>query len=366
MDSKDGSSIYEPEEDSYLLAEQVKKYAKGKVLDVGTGSGIQGNAAKKNSKVISVTYSDINPEVKRHIKDAIITDLFTGIKGRYNTIIFNPPYLPEDENDDEKLITTGGKHGYEIIGKFLKQAKHHLEPEGVILLVFSSLTDKTVVDEMIKGSGYKKIQLSTQGLFMEQLYVYMIQNSKDIMKGQRGIVEVKKVGNKLVAIKRKKNESYNPSMEANFLKILNRHGIGPKLMGSNSTSITMEYIEGERIVEYFGNHDKKDILSVIKLILDQLFVMDGLNINKLELTNPYKHIIVRDNKPYQIDFERCIYTEKPKNVTQFIQFLTSGRLGQIFKEKDVHINTDRLLKIAQAYKENHDKRYFNEIMKNIN
>ena len=33
--------LYEPREDSRLLAKYAKKYAKGLVLDIGTGSGIQ-------------------------------------------------------------------------------------------------------------------------------------------------------------------------------------------------------------------------------------------------------------------------------------------------------------------------------------
>ncbi|MBI2659492.1 hypothetical protein HYX05_05335, partial [Candidatus Woesearchaeota archaeon] len=34
-------SVYEPREDSTMLERYVREYAKGKVLDVGTGSGIQ-------------------------------------------------------------------------------------------------------------------------------------------------------------------------------------------------------------------------------------------------------------------------------------------------------------------------------------
>ena len=355
-------TVYEPQEDSYLLAKQVKKYAKGKVIDIGTGSGIQGDTAKKNPSVISVTYTDTNIDVKKTIKGVIITNLFTNIKGRYNTIIFNPPYLPEDENDNEKLITTGGKHGYEIIEKFLKQAKNHLEPEGIILIVFSSLTNKKIVDKIINNLEYKKKQLSKQNLFMEQLYVYMIKNSNDVMKGQRGIVEIKKIRGKLVAIKRKRNDSYNPSFETNFLKVMNRQGIGPRLISHNNSSITIEYIEGERIINYLTSHNKNEILIVLRLILSQLLIMDRLNVNKLELTNPYKHIIVRKNKPYQIDFERCSYTNKPKNITQFIQFLCSGRLKQIFTKKKIKIEREKLLNLAQKYKENYDEKYFNEII----
>ena len=47
------------------------------------------------------------------------SDLFSNIKGKFNTIIFNPPYLPEDEFKDKSL--DGGKKGYEIIEKFLNK-----------------------------------------------------------------------------------------------------------------------------------------------------------------------------------------------------------------------------------------------------
>ena len=118
-------TIYEPQEDSHLLAGQVKKYAFGNVLDVGCGSGIQGMAALKNKKVTAITFLDNNPAaiayVKSHLENPlhkpvsyIESNLFSHIEknARFNmfdTIIFNPPYLPDDELDDEKAITTGGK-----------------------------------------------------------------------------------------------------------------------------------------------------------------------------------------------------------------------------------------------------------------
>ncbi|HHI04291.1 MAG TPA: methyltransferase domain-containing protein, partial [Candidatus Woesearchaeota archaeon] len=50
--------VYEPMEDSFLLAEHVKKHSNGFVLDVGTGSGIQAiTASEKANLVIGVDIS---------------------------------------------------------------------------------------------------------------------------------------------------------------------------------------------------------------------------------------------------------------------------------------------------------------------
>ena len=94
---------YEPREDSELLAKYVKKFAFGNVLDMGTGSGIQAITAAKKKSVKSVVAADIQEEViennKNNIKNKkikfIVSDLFSNIKNKkFDTIIFNPPYLP--------------------------------------------------------------------------------------------------------------------------------------------------------------------------------------------------------------------------------------------------------------------------------
>ena len=52
--------IYEPSDDSFLLREFVLEFAKGKVLDMGTGSGIQAEAALE--KTDDVLAADVNEE----------------------------------------------------------------------------------------------------------------------------------------------------------------------------------------------------------------------------------------------------------------------------------------------------------------
>ena len=54
------SEIYEPREDTFLMLEEVRRFAKGNVLEIGTGSGILALIAAETAKhVIGV---DINQE----------------------------------------------------------------------------------------------------------------------------------------------------------------------------------------------------------------------------------------------------------------------------------------------------------------
>ena len=177
-------SIYQPSEDSYLLKQILTNYLKDKpksipILDMGSGSGIQALTCKELgfTNIIAV---DINPEAVDHLKqqdlDAIQSDIFNNInkKQKFQIIIFNPPYLPEDkrEPDDSKLQTTAGKKGYEIILEFLKQARQHLTSRGVVLLLFSSLSQPEVILQEAKKLNYKSQLLNKQKLSFEELFVY--------------------------------------------------------------------------------------------------------------------------------------------------------------------------------------------------
>ncbi|MBS3160445.1 DUF2431 domain-containing protein [Candidatus Woesearchaeota archaeon] len=170
--------MYERSEDSELLAKYVEEYAKGKVLDIGTGSGIQAEAAlrfTKNVLAVDVDEESVNYVKKKGIK-AKISDLFSNVAGKFDLIIFNPPYLPDEKLEDEKSkrITTGGKHGYEILEKFFSQANEHLNKNGKILIVFSSLTNKNKVNKLIKKNDFKFQLLESKKLFFEELYCYLI------------------------------------------------------------------------------------------------------------------------------------------------------------------------------------------------
>jgi release factor glutamine methyltransferase len=163
--------IYEPAEDSYLLQKFVKKLVKGKVLDMGTGSGIQ--ALSVEGEVLAV---DVNPEAIKLCEEkglkCVESDLFENVKGKFDWIIFNPPYLPEDsrEPEDSKLATTGGKKGDELLKRFLLEAKEYLVKDGKMLVLISSLTGKP--SELFVD--YKWELLGSEKCFFEVLEVYLL------------------------------------------------------------------------------------------------------------------------------------------------------------------------------------------------
>ncbi|MEK6889321.1 MAG: HemK2/MTQ2 family protein methyltransferase [Nanoarchaeota archaeon] len=176
--------IYSPSEDSFLLQKQVQLFSKDKsVLDMGSGSGIQA-LSSLSAGAKFVLASDVNEEaIKRlkKIKDKRLkikkSNLFSKIKDKFDLIVFNPPYLPEDKREDSEsaLITSGGKKGDEILVKFLKQAKNHLNKQGIILIVLSSLTPKKRILKILKDNNMNHSVLSKQNLFMEQLEVWKIE-----------------------------------------------------------------------------------------------------------------------------------------------------------------------------------------------
>ncbi|MCK4650213.1 methyltransferase [Candidatus Pacearchaeota archaeon] len=176
--------IYQPAEDSYLFADFLKKYftkyqiPNTKYLDIGTGSGILARTALKFLPPKNILASDINPDAIKALQkekfQVIQSDLFQTLnrtpkfnKAKFDLITFNAPYLPLDprEPKSSRLATTGGKRGDELSLKFLKQAKQHLNPNGKIFLLISSLTP------MDKIKKFNPKIVTRKKIFFEELLI---------------------------------------------------------------------------------------------------------------------------------------------------------------------------------------------------
>jgi release factor glutamine methyltransferase len=170
---------YEPSEDSFLLAEAALPEIKGSenILEIGCGSGMISAVIKANTKA-KVVGVDINPHAalctKQNGVDAIIGNLLDSIKGKFDMIIFNPPYLPSHEGTKKDWINAaldGGYDGREIIYRFLEEAGAHLVEYGKILMVVSSLTGIEEVKSKMKYLNYAVEDKLQERFMFEQLYV---------------------------------------------------------------------------------------------------------------------------------------------------------------------------------------------------
>lgn len=174
-------TIYQPAEDSFLMSRILKEKLPEllannphlKFLEIGAGSGIHLETAKSLG-VKNISSSDIDKKSVSHCNllgfNCIHSDLFEKIIGKYNILIFNPPYLPEDKNEpeDSSTATTGGKKGNEIVLRFLKQAKNYLEQDGKIFLITSSLAEDVDFEKL----GYKAKEIGCEKLFFERLCIW--------------------------------------------------------------------------------------------------------------------------------------------------------------------------------------------------
>ena len=159
-------AVYEPAEDSYLLIDAALHEIAGSnrllhIIEIGTGSGIVTAAMMRDAPEHRYAATDISPHAvacaKANRVPVIRADLFSGIRGRFDLIIFNAPYLPTApaERVDGWLdrAWNGGDDGRAVINRFLGQAPAFLADRGSILLLLSSLTGIETVRERMASAG---------------------------------------------------------------------------------------------------------------------------------------------------------------------------------------------------------------------
>jgi release factor glutamine methyltransferase len=177
----DPSQVYSPEADSLMLLAAARAEVRpgNRVVEVGTGSGL---IAAEMARVTRVVATDINPHAVFCARDAgidvIRTDLFAGIRGPFDVVVFNPPYLPtgpEERGDDWlEYALDGGESGRAVIERFARTVGDVLAPDGRILLLISSLTGLSEVQELFSGLGYTTVIAMQEVVEDEVLYVLKI------------------------------------------------------------------------------------------------------------------------------------------------------------------------------------------------
>ncbi|MDH5783654.1 MAG: class I SAM-dependent methyltransferase [Candidatus Bathyarchaeota archaeon] len=178
------NDVYEPAEDTLLLAENLSVDENDVVLDMGTGCGILGIlAAKKAEKVVA---TDLNPHAidctKMNAKlnkvadkmDIRLGDLFQPVKQNehFSLILFNAPYLPSNPDEDKTWIGrawAGGPMGRQLIDRFISEAPQYLNKNGRILLVQSSLSNVNETLQKLRETGLKARILAEKKVMFETI-----------------------------------------------------------------------------------------------------------------------------------------------------------------------------------------------------
>ena len=149
-------TVYEPAEDSFLLATYASSL-EGRVLDIGTGTGIAALSAAYAHPRNDVVGVDINPAsvecAKRNAKlnrlsnaEFSQSDMFSEVKGKFDAILFNPPYLPTTREErlkiaEENAAYDGGESGMEALYRFAGEVSRFLPSGGRAGVIATSLRD---------------------------------------------------------------------------------------------------------------------------------------------------------------------------------------------------------------------------------
>ena len=144
---------------SHLLGEAVLAEVRStdRVLDMGTGSGVNAVlAAGTSTNVLAV---DINPHAlaaaranadRNGVADRVEvrhSDVFSSVDGAFDLIIFDPPFrwfAPRD-----LLEAASADDNYRALTTFFQSARHHLTPDGRMLIFFGTSGDLGYLQQLM-------------------------------------------------------------------------------------------------------------------------------------------------------------------------------------------------------------------------
>jgi release factor glutamine methyltransferase len=158
---------------SHLLGEAVvaEVRADDRVLDMGTGSGVNAILAARRARAVLAV--DINPYAldaaqanaeRNGVADRIEvrrSDIFTNVEGRFDLIIFDPPFrwfTPRDQ-----LEMAAADENYAGLSAFFRGARARLTERGRILVFFGTSGDIAYLHRLIDEAGFDRETLASAG-----------------------------------------------------------------------------------------------------------------------------------------------------------------------------------------------------------
>ena len=176
-------SVLIPRPETELLAENVLKskvQSPKSILDIGTGSGVIAVCLARylpDAKVIGIDTSAealaiAQKNAERHqVADRcqfMRSDLFSNIKGKFNLIVSNPPYIPSADFEglepevrdwEPRGALDGGPDGLTYIKQLIDKSPICLNPEGRLTFEFGFGQSKKIRKLLEENGAYRDIQI---------------------------------------------------------------------------------------------------------------------------------------------------------------------------------------------------------------
>lgn len=171
-----------PQPDTEILVEKVIKsidiMENIEILDMCTGSGCVGISLAKNIKNTKVTLVDISKEaieiakknaIQNEVENKITfiqSDMFENVKGKFDIIVSNPPYIKTDiiqtldkqVQNEPHIALDGGEDGLDFYKILINEAHKYLKKDGKIFLEIGYDQKQEVENLAKKSKHYKRIE----------------------------------------------------------------------------------------------------------------------------------------------------------------------------------------------------------------
>lgn len=182
--------MYLPSDDSILLVNCIKGYHGNLALDIGVGSGIVTRTLCQNFKYVAGT--DIVIETLKSCKESvneiskpdmgfelICTDAASAFRtSLFDLIVSNPPYLPDDYDNEGKKIRDrtiyGGPTGIELTLHIIRSSLPALRRDGRLVTIVSSLSDVSRLYQLTHQLNLSIKKMAQKKMFFETVSVIEI------------------------------------------------------------------------------------------------------------------------------------------------------------------------------------------------
>jgi len=187
-----------PRSETELLVEEALKLLKSgdKVLELCTGSGCIALSLFKLHENVTITATDISEKAvylaKENARDLriplgkekgkinfLIGNLFEPVKGTYDLVVVNPPYvksgdikdlMEEVKDHDPRLALDGGEDGLFFYRKVLKEAHDYMNEGAHLIMEIGEEQAKDIIS--IAGDAYELIELKQDYSHKDRILIF--------------------------------------------------------------------------------------------------------------------------------------------------------------------------------------------------